>query len=210
MSRIKSSKTRMFWTHGSARHFFHSLDWMMMIWRDITHVMFWRLSGTSWYSRFQKWSWWDLRSMTVSHFKHVCCIHLYEMHREERCLSHSVMSSIHFMLSMASQWRLIGETHWWLEWFKLNHAHLNEAEEKIASNNMKVELPHGIPQCWANSLRLSLCTFTGLGGRANLNMNVVVSYRNFCNKIWNAVKFAKQYFFNFNGVRLNSLSPADS
>lgn len=107
MSRIKSSKTRMFWTHGSAWHFFHSLDWMKMIWRDITHGMFWRLSGTSWHSGFQKWSWWDL----------------------------------------------------------------------------KVEFPHGIPQCWDDSLRLTLCTFTGLGGTANLNMNVVVSYRNFCNKI---------------------------
>lgn len=92
----------------------------------------------------------------------------------------------------------------------LKEAHLSEDEIQRASSNMKVDFPHGIPQCGADSMRMALCAFAGQSRTANLNVNVIVSYRNFCNKIWNAVKYSMPHFANFQGVKFGPLSPADS
>lgn len=39
-------------------------------------------------------------------------------------------------------------------------------------------------------MRFALCAYTSQGRDINLDIDRVVAYRNFCNKIWNATKFA--------------------
>ena len=75
----------------------------------------------------------------------------------------------------------------------LREAHLDEKELATATEGMKAGFPHGIPQCGCDAMRMALCAFAGAGRTAPMNVNVIVSYRNFCNKMWNAVKFAMQY-----------------
>lgn len=53
-----------------------------------------------------------------------------------------------------------------------------------------VDFPDGIPQCGADALRFGLCSYTSQGGDINLDIGRIVGYRNFCNKLWNAARFA--------------------
>ncbi len=39
-------------------------------------------------------------------------------------------------------------------------------------------------------MRLALCAYTAQGRDINLDVNRVLGYRHFCNKLWNAVKFS--------------------
>ena len=39
-------------------------------------------------------------------------------------------------------------------------------------------------------MRFALCAYTAQGRDINLDVNRVVGYRHFCNKIWNAIKFS--------------------
>ncbi|NXV24826.1 SYVM protein, partial [Cepphus grylle] len=51
------------------------------------------------------------------------------------------------------------------------------------------QFPHGIPECGTDALRMALCSHNVHGDDIRLDVNTVLSYRHFCNKIWNAVKF---------------------
>uniref|UniRef100_A0A673LJR9 valine--tRNA ligase n=1 Tax=Sinocyclocheilus rhinocerous TaxID=307959 RepID=A0A673LJR9_9TELE len=48
----------------------------------------------------------------------------------------------------------------------------------------------GIPECGTDALRFALCAYTSQGRDINLDVNRILGYRHFCNKLWNAVKFA--------------------
>ena len=73
--------------------------------------------------------------------------------------------------------------------------------EKIQKSNLKTEeiaksmeekkksFPEGMPECGADGLRLGLLAYTIQGRNINLDINRVVGYRQFGNKLWNAVKF---------------------
>ena len=91
----------------------------------------------------------------------------------------------------------------------LKEAHLDEKEINTATAGMKASFPNGIPQLGADAMRMALISFAGMSRVANLNVNVIVSYRNFCNKIWNAIRFAMPNFNNFKGVSFGELSVAD-
>jgi valyl-tRNA synthetase len=91
----------------------------------------------------------------------------------------------------------------------LNGAHLDPRELATATEGMHKMFPHGIPQCGVDSMRLALCSFAGVGRKAPININIIVSYRNFCNKIWNAVKFAMPNIRATNGIDPSLLSFAD-
>ncbi|OHT07533.1 Valyl tRNA Synthetase [Tritrichomonas foetus] len=91
----------------------------------------------------------------------------------------------------------------------LAEAHLDEKEMNTATQGMKASYPNGIPQLGADAMRMALISFAGMSRTANLNVNVIVSYRNFCNKIWNAIRFAMPNFENFKGVEFGTLSVAD-
>ena len=54
----------------------------------------------------------------------------------------------------------------------------------------KEDYPNGIPECGADALRFALCAYTLPGRKINLDVLRVQGYRFFCNKMWNATKFA--------------------
>ncbi|KAK8844864.1 hypothetical protein M9Y10_021035 [Tritrichomonas musculus] len=78
----------------------------------------------------------------------------------------------------------------------LKEGHLDEKEMQTATAGMKASYPNGIQQLGTDAMRMALISFAGMSRVANLNLNVITSYRNFCNKIWNAIRFAMP---NFNG-----------
>jgi len=80
-----------------------------------------------------------------------------------------------------------------LEQTKANHS-IAEKEMKRAIDATKKDYPKGIPECGTDGLRMGLLAYLKQGRSVNLDVNRVVGYRQFCNKLWNAVKFALNYF----------------
>jgi valyl-tRNA synthetase len=77
---------------------------------------------------------------------------------------------------------------------KLYEGNLPEKEIVKAKEGQKRDFPDGIPQCGADALRFGLLAYTLQGRNVNLDINRVVGYRHFCNKVWNASRFGLQYF----------------
>lgn len=91
---------------------------------------------------------------------------------------------------------------------KLYEGNLDEKEIIKAKAGQKKDFPKGIPQCGTDALRFALCAYSGggehsfsvvfeilmhshtLGRDINLEILRVEGYRKFCNKIFNATKFA--------------------
>jgi valyl-tRNA synthetase len=80
---------------------------------------------------------------------------------------------------------------------KLTLGNLPEKEVKKAEKLQRKEFPEGIPSCGADSLRFGLLAYTIQGRNINLDVQRVVGYRQFCNKMWNATRFAYQYLDGF-------------
>ncbi|KAI9432156.1 hypothetical protein BJY52DRAFT_1231946 [Lactarius psammicola] len=73
---------------------------------------------------------------------------------------------------------------------KLYEGNLDAAEIEKAKLGQKKDFPKGIPQCGTDALRFALCAYSGGGRDINLEILRVEGYRKFCNKIFNATKFA--------------------
>ncbi|KAI0031097.1 tRNA synthetases class I-domain-containing protein [Vararia minispora EC-137] len=73
---------------------------------------------------------------------------------------------------------------------KLYEGNLDEKEIAKATAGQKKDFPKGIPQCGTDALRFALCAYSGGGRDINLEILRVEGYRKFCNKIFNATKFA--------------------
>ncbi|KAJ3557339.1 hypothetical protein NM688_g1525 [Phlebia brevispora] len=73
---------------------------------------------------------------------------------------------------------------------KLYEGNLDDKEIAKAKSGQKKDFPKGIPQCGTDALRFALCAYTGGGRDINLEILRVEGYRKFCNKIFNATKFA--------------------
>ncbi|PVV05101.1 hypothetical protein BB560_000377 [Smittium megazygosporum] len=73
---------------------------------------------------------------------------------------------------------------------KLESGNLDPRELKIATAGQKKDFPNGIPECGTDALRFALCSYTSTGRDLNLNVLRIEGYRKFCNKLWNATKFA--------------------
>ncbi|PVU98856.1 hypothetical protein BB559_001221 [Furculomyces boomerangus] len=73
---------------------------------------------------------------------------------------------------------------------KLKIGNLDPRELKTATLGQKKDFPNGIPQCGADAMRFALCAYTSTGRDLNLNVLRIEGYRKFCNKIWNATRFA--------------------
>eukprot|EP00764_Aduncisulcus_paluster_P014275 gnl/Carplike_NY0171/822_a1131_712.p1 GENE.gnl/Carplike_NY0171/822_a1131_712~~gnl/Carplike_NY0171/822_a1131_712.p1 ORF type:complete len:989 (-),score=343.83 gnl/Carplike_NY0171/822_a1131_712:1347-4016(-) len=70
------------------------------------------------------------------------------------------------------------------------NTNITEHELKRAMKAQKMDYPKGIEPCGTDALRFALCSYTSQGRSINLDVNRIVGYRNFCNKLWNATIFA--------------------
>ncbi|KAL6949099.1 valine--tRNA ligase [Hanseniaspora vineae] len=73
---------------------------------------------------------------------------------------------------------------------KLYNGNLDPREIEKAKAGQKESYPNGIPQCGTDALRFALCAYTTGGRDINLDILRVEGYRKFCNKIYQATKFA--------------------
>lgn len=73
---------------------------------------------------------------------------------------------------------------------KLKLGNLDPREIVKAEAGQKLSFPNGIPQCGTDALRFALCAYTTGGRDINLDILRVEGYRKFCNKIYQATKFA--------------------
>ncbi|RLN79198.1 hypothetical protein BBJ28_00013783 [Nothophytophthora sp. Chile5] len=72
----------------------------------------------------------------------------------------------------------------------LQSGNVGPRELKKAEKELKKEFPKGIPTCGADALRFTLASYLQQGRQINMDVQRVVSYRHFCNKVWNAVRYA--------------------
>jgi len=77
---------------------------------------------------------------------------------------------------------------------KIKNGNLPASEHKSAMIAQRKDFPKGIPECGADGLRYGLLTYMKQGGSINLDINVVVGCRNFCNKLWQAFKLSSMFF----------------
>ncbi|OWF42659.1 valine--tRNA ligase-like [Mizuhopecten yessoensis] len=73
---------------------------------------------------------------------------------------------------------------------RLEDGNLDKKEIVKAQEGQKADYPNGIPECGTDALRFALLTYTAQGRDINLDVLRVQGYRFFCNKLWNATKFA--------------------
>ncbi|KAK9405835.1 valine-tRNA ligase [Crotalus adamanteus] len=73
---------------------------------------------------------------------------------------------------------------------QLSDSNLDPVELERAKKGQKSDYPNGIPECGTDALRFALCAYTTQGRDINLDVNRILGYRYFCNKLWNATRFA--------------------
>lgn len=73
---------------------------------------------------------------------------------------------------------------------KLLNGNLDPREVEKAKAGQKASYPNGIAECGADALRFALAAYTTGGRDINLNILRVEGYRKFCNKMYQATKFA--------------------
>lgn len=73
-------------------------------------------------------------------------------------------------------------------------SNLDEKEIQKAIAGQKQDFPNGIPECGADATRFALCSYNLQSRDINLDILRVQGYRFFCNKLWNAIRFALLYF----------------
>ncbi|PWV07207.1 putative valyl-tRNA synthetase [Trypanosoma cruzi] len=71
----------------------------------------------------------------------------------------------------------------------VTNGNLDEKEVPRALKLQKETFPNGIPECGSDALRFGLLSYTQSGRSVNLDIDRIVAYRQFCNKLWNAVRY---------------------
>ncbi|ETW07864.1 valine-tRNA ligase [Aphanomyces invadans] len=72
----------------------------------------------------------------------------------------------------------------------LQQGNLDPKELVRAEKDLKKEFPSGIPRCGTDALRLTLSLYLAQGRQINMDLQRVVASRHFCNKMWNAFRYA--------------------
>ncbi|MCD7461038.1 Valine--tRNA ligase, mitochondrial 1, partial [Datura stramonium] len=73
---------------------------------------------------------------------------------------------------------------------RLKEGNLDAKEFERAKEGQAKDFPDGIPECGADALRFALVSYTAQSDKINLDIQRVVGYRQWCNKLWNAIRFA--------------------
>eukprot|EP00842_Homolaphlyctis_polyrhiza_P006120 jgi/Hompol1/6509/HPOL_005004-RA len=73
---------------------------------------------------------------------------------------------------------------------RLETGNLDPRELEKAKAGQKKDYPNGIPECGTDALRFTLLAYPTTGRNLNLDVLRIDGYRKFCNKLWNATKFA--------------------
>lgn len=73
---------------------------------------------------------------------------------------------------------------------KLLAGNLDPKEVERAMQYQKTAFPDGIPQCGSDAMHFAFCHYTTGGRDINMDIKVVDGYRKFCNKMYQATKFA--------------------
>ncbi|KAK7280006.1 hypothetical protein RJT34_25068 [Clitoria ternatea] len=73
---------------------------------------------------------------------------------------------------------------------RLEAGNLDPTELAKALEGQKKDFPNGIEECGADALRFALVSYTAQSDKINLDIQRVVGYRQWCNKLWNAIRFA--------------------
>lgn len=89
---------------------------------------------------------------------------------------------------------------------QLETSNLDPAEVNRAKEGQKQDYPQGIPECGTDALRFALCQYTAQGRDINLDVKRVQGYRFFCNKLWNATRFALTYLQGVELLELEEVS----
>jgi len=91
----------------------------------------------------------------------------------------------------------------------INGCSLESLQERLDAGNLpakeivrakkanETEFPEGIPECGSDALRFGLLAYTVQGRDISLDVSRVVGFRMFCNKLWNATRFALQFVADF-------------
>ncbi|KAK7840982.1 valine--trna ligase [Quercus suber] len=78
----------------------------------------------------------------------------------------------------------------------LVEGNLDPKELTVAKEGQVKDFPNGIPECGTDALRFALISYTAQSDKINLDIQRVVGYHQWCNKLWNAVRFAISKFGN--------------
>ncbi|XP_048132008.1 valine--tRNA ligase, mitochondrial 1-like isoform X2 [Rhodamnia argentea] len=73
---------------------------------------------------------------------------------------------------------------------RLEEGNLDPNELTVAKAGQVKDFPNGIAECGADALRFALVSYTAQSDKINLDIQRVVGYHQWCNKLWNAVRFA--------------------
>ncbi|KAM4539406.1 valine--tRNA ligase, mitochondrial isoform 2-T2 [Odontesthes bonariensis] len=72
---------------------------------------------------------------------------------------------------------------------KVKEGNLDPREQLVAMEAQRKDFPKGIPQCGTDALRFALCSYKMQGQDISLSISQVLSYRHFCNKMWQTLRF---------------------
>lgn len=73
---------------------------------------------------------------------------------------------------------------------RLDAGNLDPREVERAKEGQARDFPEGIPRCGTDALRFTLLAYTSSGRDINMDIKRVDGYSKFCNKLWNATRFA--------------------